>query len=752
MAQAAYGQAKDPAGTAPDAKQQDTGEIIVTAQKRAERLRDVGMTITAASEAQLKSAGVASALDLPKISPGLTVAPTFAGAYVFSIRGIGFNATQLSAPPAVSVYLNEAPIPYSAMYAGVLLDVERVEVLKGPQGTLFGQNSTGGSINVIAAKPTSVLSAGGFAEVNNFGQVMAEGFVSGPITNNLRARFAATTTQFGPWQRSIRGDHKSNGDENKLFGRATLEWTPTDALKITGTLNGGYDHGEVIQPQVSIVAPVTPANTPPGLINYPLPTNARDVDYSQGIDTHRKNSQYQGILRADLQVSDSASLTSLTSYIHTKIYEPRDFDGNEVPGVQGSTEGVLSSFNQEIRLSGSFGESRVKYVVGANYQKDNIRDRLVEKFAQYSSLPPGFLLDSEYKLTNRALGAFGNVDVKVLPGLTLTGGVRYTATKQTVNGCNYGNATTGALLGFIADLLRPGAGAAYANGGCIVINNVGPNPDYLPVVANLSQKENNVSWRAGANYKPNDDSLIYGLVSRGYKSGVFPVGNILLQSGQAPVTQEKLTEYEVGVKLQLMNRMVGISAAGFYYDYKNKQFFTYFPVPPIGVTAVLVNIPKSKVSGLEGEITLRPVSSLTLRGAATYIKTTIGNYNGFNGIGQPVNFKGSEFNFSPPWSATFDAEYRIPVSDNQSIFAGLGGLYNSRTYADLGENPLFKVPARMILDARIGIESKNGWHVTAFVRNLTNKYYWLSVNNGGDVLTRNPGMPRTFGINAGHRF
>jgi iron complex outermembrane receptor protein len=736
----------------PDKSIVDSGEIVVTAQKREERLSDVGLTIVAANATQLKTAGVFSAVDLPRIAPGVTTAPTFSGAYVFSIRGIGFNASQLSAPPAVSLYLDEAPLPYSAMSGGALLDVERVEVLKGPQGTLFGQNATGGSINIIMAKPTSQPSAGANLEVNNFGQVFVEGFVSGPISDTVRARLAVSTTQFGTWQRNYIGPRLRNGDENRLNGRAIVEWTPTERLKVTATVNAGYDHGEVIQPQLSRAVPVNPATAPPGLLTLPLPNGARDVDFQRDLDTHKRDRQYQGILRMDLDLGESATLTSISNYVNTSIDEPHDFDSTQIDGVRGTTAGHFNSLSQELRVSGVVSTAKINYVVGVNYQRDRIRDVLVEQFQEYSSLPPGFVLDSRYKLGNRAVGIFANLDAEILPNLTLTGGVRYTETKQTVSGCNSGNAITAGTLGFLASLLRPGVESNYVAGGCVVIDDTGSNPTYLPAFADFEQKEHNIAWRIGANYKFAGDNLLYGLVSRGYKAGVFPVHNILLQSTQTPVTQEKLTSYEVGVKLALLDRRLRLNLAGFYYDYVDKQFFTYFPVPPIGVTAVLRNIPKSTVKGLEAEIFFRPVQPLTLRAAVTYLDTSVGSYIGFNAVGQPVDFKGKEINFSPPWSATFDAEYKAPLAGGTAIYAGLGGMYNSRTFSDLGEFPLTRIPARTILDARVGLESESGWRIGLFVRNLTDKYYWTSVNNGGDTLTRYAGLPRTFGINASVKF
>lgn len=159
----------------------NVGDIIVTAQKRSERLTDVPISITAASGEQLAKAGVVSPGDLGKIVPGFTYQPSNYGPPVYSIRGVGFFDNALAGSPTVTVYVDQVPLPYLAMTAGATLDLERVEVLKGPQGTLFGQNSTGGAVNFLAAKPTRDLSFGLSGEYARFNQVSAGGFISGPI-------------------------------------------------------------------------------------------------------------------------------------------------------------------------------------------------------------------------------------------------------------------------------------------------------------------------------------------------------------------------------------------------------------------------------------------------------------------------------------------------------------------------------------------------------------------------------------------
>jgi len=750
------------AQTAAEADVSNPGEIIVTAQKRAQKLSDVGITIAAATTGQLQSSGVTDVSQLAKVVPGFSTGTTVVGGYkVFSLRGINFNADMISAPPAVSVYVDEAALPYSAMTGGLLLDVERIEVLKGPQGTLFGQNATGGSINVIAAKPTADLRGGFKAEVNQFGEVMAEGYVSGPVSDTLLARLAATTTQFGAWQKGYYLNNDRNGDQNKGAARLILEWSPTDALTVTTNLNANYDHSEQPQYQFGGFAEVVPGGAQPGLANYPYPTDNRDADITPGTDTRSRSRMYQGVLRIDYDISDAARLTSITNYADYKTRAFRDADGTAFDVINYGPIGRIKTFNQEVRLSGSVADNRLSYIIGGNYQKDRILDVNNNYFPGYSALPPGASLSTAARLRNRSAGVFGNVDFEVVDRLTLTGGVRYTSTRQTYAGCLTGNEGGAAVLGSIAGAYRSIAGLpptdAYVAGSCMTINDTvantpnpaGPGliPDYLPIFGNRRQKENNVSWRAGVNFKPSNDSLVYALVSRGFKSGLIPVQQNLLDSALKPISQEKLTSYEGGAKLGLLGNAVRINLSGFYYQYVDKQFFTFKPVPVVGYGSDVVNIPKSTVKGVDLEAVVTPTSGLTLRGAATYIKTRVGTFETFDSHGEPLVATGSVFNYAPAWSGTFDAEYKFPVGEDLTGMIGGGGAFNSHTFSALGEDPLSYIPDYLTVDARVGIQSSHGWSVGLFARNLTNKYYYTATFGSGDTFVRVPGRPRVFGAN-----
>jgi outer membrane receptor protein involved in Fe transport len=736
-------------------------EIIVTAQKRQQALSDVGLTIVAASSQQLKDAGIANVASLVKISPGLTVTRNNNGYAIFSLRGVNYNASQLSALPAVSVYLDEAGLPYPALTEGALLDVERVEVLKGPQGTLFGQNATGGSINIIAAKPTDHLAVGGEASVNNWGGVSLQGYVSGPLTDTLNARLAASTDQFGAWQKGYFGNHQKNGDANKAAARLLLDWRPTDRLKVSLNLNGNYDHGEPQAYQFAFPATANAVTSAPGLLTYPAPPKSdRAADIDTGFNPYSHNDFYQGVLRADYDVLDNLTLTSQTNYIHYKTRELRDGDGTVIPILFQGPRGSIRSVSQEFRATGKIPSANLNYILGANYQNDKIADGTFLDIPFYSALPHGSNIFADYHVRYRSTGLFANADWEFLPHLTLTAGARYTWTREAMKGClaDGGNGLNAAFFSGVSNLFRGLEGypqdTAIPAGGCITLNDIPPNPTtlptYAPYDADLQQKEHNVSWRAGLNYKPARGTLFYALASRGYKSGGFPAALSTNASEFQPVKQEQLTSYEVGTKLSFFDGKVRADVAGFYYDYKDKQVQVYY-LSALGRLATYTNIPKATVKGIDVDLTLVPFRGLTIHPAFTYLKSKAGNFVTLNGAGVFQNIKGNSLNYAPKLTGTVDAQYDFRLG-SYDAYVGGNLHHESKTFADLGESANQLIPGYTTYDARIGVKAPSGWYASVWIRNLTDKYYYTNVFTSGDVFERPTGLPRTFGGTFGVNF
>ncbi|MCH4150661.1 MAG: TonB-dependent receptor [Sphingobium sp.] len=748
--------------SAPAAAQEaDAGsipEIVVTATKRAESINTVPMSISAATGDDLVSAGVRSADDLGKIVPGFTFTQSAYSTPVYSLRGVGFYNYDIASTPTVTVYQDEAPLPFASMSRGASFDLERVEVLKGPQGLLFGSNSTGGAVNYIAARPTRELKAGLDAGYGRFDSWELGGFVSGPLSEAVGVRVAARHEGSGAWQRSATRPADRNGKRNFTQLRGLIDIAGGDKLKVALGVSAFWDKSDVQAAQMIQVNPLIPPFVDPRLAQLPLVTSdARVGDWTAGMNPKRDDRQWHVNGRIDYELSDAITLTSLTSYADYRQTDVVDPDATSLVLADTVDTGKITAFYQELRLSGEFGHGS-RWIVGANYENNKVNEVQsltstnasgFAPFAIFFSLPipDAIPLSSQQKFKNYA--AFANVDLAVSDTITLHGGMRYTDTTDRFTGCT-GNSANGSLAIGLG-LLSQGNPAA-----------LGPNPvctqldaNLQPTITSTKLSENNVSWRAGVDFKPNRDALIYANVSRGYKIGAFPLIPASSVSQYTPVTQESLTAYEAGFKLTLADRKVQLNGAAFYYDYRDKQTLGSVILTPniFGPLNLLVNIPKSKVTGFELQAVVRPVAGLTLNGGITYVDSEIGNFTNFDPFGVVKNFKGEAFPNTPKWQWSLAADYNFPISAGLSGFVGANLSGRSSANAALGENAILDIDGYTLLDLRAGFGSADDrWKVSVWGRNVTDKYYWTNAYKIADTSARFAGMPATYGVTFSFRY
>lgn len=754
-------------GTLVAYAQESTGfleEVIVTAQKRQENVNDVGMSITAISGDQLLKAGIAQPEDLVKAVPGFSFTRSPYGVPVYTLRGIGFYSTNANAAPAVSVYQDEIPLPYSFMTPGAGFDVQHVEVLKGPQGTLFGQNSTGGAINYIANKPTKELAAGGDLSYSSYDLVTANGYISGPISSTVSARLSVHGENGGAWQKSYtRGD--SHGDRRFYAGRALVDWQPTDALKVEFNVNGWKDKSDEQAAQFVALIPHPPATLAPltnAAAQYPTsPPNARYADWDPPIPLggndaffhtdfdkpERDNYFIQGALRAEYNLTSNTTLTSITAWSEADQRSFVDTDGMNVASYHVVSFFHINTFSQELRLSGDTG--RLKWVFGGNYSNDQLGSTGIIFTARpnYGT----FRFRSAVSLADNTIGtwaAFGHTEYSLTDKLSLLAGIRYTHVNNHNAGCtasgadgDFGVAVVGIAASRGVVITPPGPGA------CATLNDL--NRSYQPGLAVSTLKENNVPFKVGVNYKVSPDALLYASLSKGYKVGSFsPVGASVASQLRA-ATQESVVAYEAGFKVGLADRRVQLNGAAFYYDYKDKQVIGKIVTPDLGPQNSLINIPKSQIIGGELQLAWAPIESLVLNVGTSYtyskiVGTTFAN----NALGAPENLKDQTLPFTPKLQLISDAEYSIQVGTGLEAFVGGGARYQSKSYSGLGEEGLFEIDPYGTIDLRTGVRSQSGrWSVTGFVNNVTDKYSWNFVGlNGPDIVTRIANQPRIYGI------
>lgn len=757
-------------------------DIVVTAQRRAENINDVGVTIQAFSGDTLRSAGISDAAGLAQITPAFNFARSSANTPIYTIRGIGFQTPNLSSTSPVGVYVDEVAYAYPYMSNGPSFDVERVEILKGPQGTLYGRNTTGGLVNYIAAKPTADFSTGFTLELGNYETINAEGYVSLPIAPTLGLRVSGRWETSGKgWQKSVSRPGDRLGEKDRLGARAILEWEPTSALRLT--LSGSYwdDNSDTIAVQAVAFTPDSPPFAVPGLAAaVRTDWKAGEAEWGPnytGKPSYRARSRFYGLSgRLDYELSPDITFTSLTGYNDVKRYDMNDVDGTPFETSEYLSDGRIKSFSQELRLTGSGGS--LDWIVGGYYSRDNIRDDQIGYYRDSSILntlafvggqipqnvyTPAQVANGFNNFRNlssqrsRSLSGFANADFRLSEQWKLSAGIRYTDDSLSFRGCSadFNNNTAPVWNTGVAAVVAQRTGRPFQSPG------VGPN-ECLTYRADFSGRdpiyvrsldEDNFAGRLAVNWEPNDDTLIYASVSRGYKSGAFPVVAANVETQLDPAKQEKVTAYELGLKASLADRAVQANVSGYYYDYRDKQLFGEIQDPIFSSLARIINVPESRVWGGEVDISIRPTDALFLKLGGSYTNTRVIDFVGFNRLGQPRDFAGSAFPYTPKWQFNALATYDVAFGGDNAVQFGANMSHQGSTPGALGEDPDFDVAAYMIVNANITFKLKDDrFRLGVFGRNLFNENYYTASDLLTDTVIRVPGMVRTYGVTLSVRY
>jgi len=440
-------------------------------------------------------------------------------------------------------------------------------------------------------------------------------------------------------------------------------------------------------------------------------------------------------------------LTSISSYQKYDMYLPLDNDGVSIRNLFAKRSGDVETLFQELRLSGDFANDG-NWMVGANYQRDDTFETVVLNFSESSQRHFGGTNATDAKQLVKTYAAYANITVPLSETVQLTGGLRYTKQDRAYEGCSR-DAGDGLL-------------AAAFNVFTGVPNNFGPG-DCVTLISGTTGglvidelNEDNLSWRAGIKFEPNDDLMLYANATRGYKAGSYTTVSATSIDQTRPVTQESVLAYEAGFKATLVDRALQLNGAVYYYDYKNKQLRGRRDVPPFGALEGLINIPKSHIIGAELEALIRPFEGLTIAPSISYVKSKIeAPFVSYRGDGFPpaVDLSGQSFPYTPKWTGNTNVEYQWNLTPDLTSFVGANLSFQSHTFGGLGEQADYRIPDYALLDLRAGIKSPDGrWDVSIWGKNVTNKYYWVSVAHLQDVVSRTTGMPVTYGISVGWRY
>ncbi|WP_340313606.1 TonB-dependent receptor [Rhizorhabdus argentea] len=739
----------------------DITEIVVTAQKQEQATNTVSMSITTATGDLLQARGINGVADLTRLVPGLTIQYSAFNSTSFTLRGVGFFNSDLATPAAVTVYVDEAPLPYPAMTKLAAFDLARVEVLKGPQGTLFGENATGGAVNYIAARPPTSFAAGVDASYGNFNRWQIGGFVGGPLNDRLSFRVALQGRHGDRWQRSITRPGDRLGRVEELQARATLDWHPSPSVDSRLTLTVTHDGSDseaaqFISPHITIPA------LSPGLAAFPIVTRPRAADWAPLVQGSNKSfpyasntNFYQFSWRNDLRLNSGVTLTSLTSAARFRMNYGQDPDGTPFHNTEiVDRGGKVSSYFEELRATALIGG--LLWLIGGNVEHETTSDNPVDFTTDNSvshilqAVDPLAIADSTMftsHLRSSTFAAFGRLQYSVSDRLSVEGAVRYNEDERTFDNCAI--ATTDPFARFW-NIFRGGAQPPTRIGDCYVIDTANGQQPVGNVHSRLNQ--DSVSWRIGVDWTQRPGFLLYANISKGYKAGAVPVLGAATVSQFTPVRQESLLAYEIGTKASMFDRHLQINAAGFYYVYRGKQLRGAELDPSFGPLEALVSIPRSHVVGAEAQLMARPIEGLTLDTSATYVHTNIDRFTGFDGLANFADQSGTPFPFSPTWQSITNLDYEFPVPGELRAFVGGSLTFNSKTYAGIGALKIMQIDAYALLDLRVGVKSGNGrYRLWIWGKNVTDKYYWTNVFAGGDAISRFVGQPATYGVSASTR-
>lgn len=747
---------------AQDAAQDDTGleEIVVTAQKREQNLQTVPVAVTALSSEAIANNRLADFSDLTRAAPSLTITQTTSSPNnSIILRGIGTFAFSIGVEPSVAVIIDDMPVVQQAQAFDNMADLERIEVLKGPQGTLFGKNSSAGVVNIVTKDPGQSFEGSASVTAATDGDKRMEAVLSTPLADGVGLRVTGFYHDYPGNVRNLTSGQKLNDQQN--YGvRAKLRAELTDALTLT--ITGAYAKatqdgtGTTLRsisgsgtPRVlgSAAAPFLPSLTgiQPGEGNY----NARVDAFGA---TRNETKSLAAKFNYDLGF---ASLVSVSAFQDWKYRFQNDFDGTDVNILGALTAGAANggiaqegpyhsrNFTQELRLV-STGSSALKYVVGAFYSTAKT-DR------GFARGPVVAVANWSARNKNDSLGLFAQLDYKLPSDTTLSGGVRYNREKINVAFDN---------------LVSTATANQCATG----------NP-----LCRGSNSDNVVTWKGSVSQQLAPQVMVYGSVASGYKgyayditSGFNPArinaalnGTAAGLLGVGPVKPETSRSYEAGLKSRFLDNRLQLNVIGFLTNYNNFQAQSAILVgSPPAPQFVLNNVGKLRTKGLELELSAKPTEWLRIDGGASYTDAIMRSFPSAQGYvgqtGQTWNGttsalvapcvsaaaasaasprttctlqdrSGARLPNSPKVKWNLSATADFPLSDSVDGTAILSYQHQSSVNFDLLGNPLLVQPGYGILNASFAANFGQ-FKLTAFVNNLFDKHYASSMSDGFGTL------------------
>lgn len=742
------------AATAAESQALQLEEIIVTAQKRGENIQEVPISITALGGEALEMQGVRNGLDLTRSVPGLQINNLFQSSNpTIFLRGVGVNDYNAASSGAVGVTVDEVFLNSGVGQLFAVFDVDRVEVLKGPQGTLYGRNTTGGVINYTTKRPTFSPDFTTSLTAGRFNQFFIDAAGGGTIIEDkLAARASVTIKRRDGWATNLQDSRDINGI-NTMAGRLQFLFTPTEDIDIHNKFEGGklkssaLGHqslgtyhptarrpcsGEEILAITTCVNPIT---------GYKANANIDDVN-TNVLDNYEKLSNIADRLSITHN-GDDISLTAISAYVYNKRDLNQDIEYSpyavaELPVWIEKSEQV----SQELRLA-SNGDGPLKWVAGLYYLQERLTSltnlSALREFNPNPTRPhfdPAnsiFTVERVFAQRTTSKAIFAQADYQLTEDLTATAGIRYTDDKKKLSFITYAGPVNpdndprarmqDRLVGFVD-----------SNSSNTVID--------LPSLTVTTLKK--PTWRLALAYEVDDDTNLYTSYSRGVRAGGYNTGALFNGLEFNAVDSETIDAYEVGAKTDLMDRRVRLNMAGFYYDYRNLQVFSLEPNPAGGVPLQRLQNADADIYGAEIEIQARPVQGLDLTLGAAYVHAT---YTDFI---DPIrgNFKGNTLDKAPRLQMNGSATYSADLSPNWTGRAGADFSYQSKVNFSATNQAPMVGERHGEVNLHVGMTHGSGVDFTLFVRNVADKRYLTDMNDLSSLGFYFPvfNEPRTYGL------
>lgn len=735
---------------AQESEANDDLEVIqVSAQKRQQSIQDVPISMSAFDDKSIERMGATDFVGLTAAIPSINV-QTGSGAYpVTYIRGIGTNDTSIGADPSVGVYIDGV---YASRLGGALtdfLDIERVEVLKGPQGTLFGRNSIGGAISIITKKPSNEFEGRLGLDLSSFGTTMASGVVNIPISEDeLALRVYGSMTQSDGWQKNTLSS-VNGGKKDRLNAGFKLRWQPTDNLDIN--FSNTYSDFDDISTYVdnivfllpSPISDLTQVTDDKTVVNGNLDAfgnPANDLDPTAPEFTRELIEHW---LDVEWSINDNMTFNSLTTYRDYDTFSKREYDGTEymIAENAGANE-TNTTVSQEFRLTSE--TDGLFWVLGTSFlQEEAYLDFFLRAFdvgIPLAGTPfnggEAFTERSTTSVDTDSFAIFGDANIELLDNMSLTVGARYSKDDKTSRYLN----------GFHPDGIDAfgGLGLVYPS----LFQFVDENGQTDPSAAMATDSWTDFSPRVVIDYK-NDNILYYASITKGYKSGAFnsfPTpdqanGLVVTPEARQPVNPEEVINYEAGVKANFFDRALTLNASYYYMDYSELQVFTVNQT-----VTTLVNAGEAVSSGLEfdGRYILNSEFAFLFNG--TFMDTEYKEY-----VNGGIDYAGTDLLNSPEFSGSLILDYETETS--------LGYLNAFITYTYKGDHLLandYEQGSYSLLNANVSMTTEDeAWEFAIFARNLTDETVFTQTSDnvksfGARGVVRNE--PRSVGVSVRYNF